>query len=171
MFDIDSLIDAWKYVNNTAKRRAAWRKNGRKYEKSERGKKTLAARQVRTKQEQAAYHREYAETVEGRSKIIYTVTKRRAVLKGLEFSIPLTQISDALYDGFCEKTGIEFDFGPPPKDCRVNPWAPSIDRIDNLRGYAIGNVQMVCNAFNIAKNDFPEHVVYALAQALVNQKG
>lgn len=172
MSAIDSLIDAWRYTDKAMRTRKSWRKNSLKYYRSERGKFVSVAyrKKETTKQERAAYHKKYYETPESRAQILHTVAKGRAIAKKLEFSIPLHQIIHAFQIGTCEVTGIPFDFGSRPDGCRVHPWGPSIDRIDNSRGYVIGNVQVVCNAFNLAKNDFPEHVVYALAQALVKQK-
>lgn len=49
---------------------------------------------------------------------------------------------------------------------RTNPWTPSIDRIDNSKGYLPGNVRVVCGAFNTMRNEYPDDVVFALAKAL-----
>lgn len=57
--------------------------------------------------------------------------------------------------GRCFKSGIPFDM-KPHKSARVNPFAPSLDRKDNLRGYEPDNVQMVCNLFNMGKSDCSE---------------
>ena len=54
---------------------------------------------------------------------------------------------------------------------RENPWAPSIDRIDNSKGYEAGNVRMVCVAANFAMNAWGEEALYELAASMVAHKG
>ena len=167
--NIDILIDAWKHTNMVMRARAVKRLYGARYRKENREKLTsyYVENKERVRNRQHARYK----SVEGRGKTLYAVTKRRALAKGLEFSIPLHRVLNALDEGVCERTGISFEFGPPLEGCRIHPWAPSIDRVDNSRGYTADNVQIVCSIFNLAKNDFPEHVVYALAHALVNNKG
>lgn len=43
---------------------------------------------------------------------------------------------------------------------------PSIDRLDNSRGYIPDNVRLVCCAFNIMRSDFSDDVVRTLARAV-----
>lgn len=53
-------------------------------------------------------------------------------------------------------------------ESRSNPWAPSLDRIDSSKGYDSSNVRVVCWAFNAMRSDFPDNVVQALADAVLN---
>lgn len=46
-----------------------------------------------------------------------------------------------------------------------NPWAPSVDRLNNSLGYVPGNVRIVCWAFNNMRGDFPDEVVETLVRA------
>lgn len=51
--------------------------------------------------------------------------------------------------GRCAYSGVLFDL----KRSTVRPMAaPSLDRIDNNRGYVMGNVQFVCTAINRMKH-------------------
>ena len=165
---IDSLIDAWKRTDATMRARAAKRIYGVQYRADNKDKLTsyYYANRIKKLDRQSARYR----TAEGRAKNIYRNAQKRASVKGLEFSIPFSYVVNALDVGICEVTGVPFSFDAPSENCRVHPWGPSLDRIDNQRGYVIDNVQIVCNIFNLAKSDFPEPVIYALAQALVTYK-
>lgn len=56
-------------------------------------------------------------------------------------------------DYCCALTGIRFQAdGIDGKRC--NPYAPSIDRIDNSRGYTSDNVRLVLTSVNLALSDF-----------------
>lgn len=85
--------------------------------------------------------------------------------RGLHFALEIEDIEAMLAPMVCSVTGLPLmlhhDGGST-----VNPWAPSIDRLDNSRGYEPGNVRMVCCAFNIMRNDFPDDVVRTLAAAV-----
>lgn len=71
-----------------------------------------------------------------------------------------------LLAGVCSVTGLPLtlDFDGIS---RRNPWAPSIDRLDNSRGYHLDNVRLVCCAFNIMRSDFSDDVVRILASAIM----
>lgn len=49
-----------------------------------------------------------------------------------------------------------------------DPWKPSLDRIDNSRGYIKGNVRFVCVAANIAKQTWPDAVLIELCVSITN---
>lgn len=146
------------------------RKASLKYQRSERGRLVSSTYRASRKAERAAYHRTYAESAQGRARILWGSARARAKERGLNFSLSVTQIIEALDAGYCQATDIAFSFEKPPAGCRVNPWAPAVDRKDNNKGYEESNVQVVCNAYNLAKNDFPDHVMQTLARAII-QKG
>jgi hypothetical protein len=43
-----------------------------------------------------------------------------------------------------------------------NPRSISVDRIDSDHGYEIGNVQLVCQAFNLMKNKYDQDDIVAI---------
>lgn len=65
----------------------------------------------------------------------------------------------------CEVTKIRFNL-VQPEGMRIRPWAPSVDRIDSLKPYTAKNCQLVCAAYNIAKNEWPEPVWRTLIKGI-----
>lgn len=103
---------------------------------------------------------------EGRAIDLLGMAKTRARTYKLEFSLTVAPILETLKRGVCPKTGMPFDLSPA-KNTRYNPLAPSLDRVDKTGGYTSGNVQTVCNWYNIAKNEFTEDQMLALCRAVV----
>lgn len=99
--------------------------------------------------------------------MLFRNAKRRAGKRGLEFSLPLDWIVDALNKGRCCITGIPFDLFLEHRGKHSSPWSPSLDRIDSRQGYTKDNVQVVVWAYNHAKMDFTHYTVITLAKALV----
>lgn len=75
--------------------------------------------------------------------------KQRAKAKQLDYNLTIDYVL-SIYptDNRCPVFGVEFDFS------RSNPsLSPTIDRIDNNRGYVEGNVWFICGRANTLKND------------------
>jgi hypothetical protein len=74
--------------------------------------------------------------------------------------------------GFCELSGIAFEYGIAAEmrdstSRRRRLWAPSLDRIEGARGYEPGNVRLVCQAVNAARQEFGDAVLIKIAHAIV----
>lgn len=97
--------------------------------------------------------------------------KVRAGRKGIEITIDAGFIENlfVLQDHKCCLTGIEFDL----KDCeglRRNPMSPSLDRIDNRRGYTPDNVRLILTCVNIALNEWGQSVLDTWTAGYMSKK-
>lgn len=101
-------------------------------------------------------------------KKVFNQYSQNAKRRGLAFTLTLEQVEAMLAPMTCSVTGLSLRLehnGPS----FANPWAPSIDRIDNARGYEPDNVRVVCWAYNCMRGDFPDAVLMTLAKALVTR--
>ena len=83
--------------------------------------------------------------------------KSRAKKKGWDFDLDYHWYMDKYKKGVCEVSGIPFE--EPEYNGQkgnTNPWVPSVDRIDNDKGYTRDNCRLVCFIFNIVKNRFTD---------------
>lgn len=69
--------------------------------------------------------------------------KHRAIRKGIEFNI---EMSDIIIPEECPILGI-------PLDRRDLDHCPSVDRVDNEKGYIKGNIRVISNKANTLKGD------------------
>lgn len=115
----------------------------------------LSDRKKRYKNQRKEYFnaldRERSLNIAARAKKIWNSARRDGPKRGHSFNICYEQILGMLMKETCAVSGIKFDLKPSKE--RVNPFAPSLDRIDNDRGYEPDNVQLVCNMFNLGKSD------------------
>lgn len=77
---------------------------------------------------------------------MFNNSKQRAKKAGLEYTITL---NDIVIPDYCPVLGIKLDTG----DRRKKGNAPSIDRIDNSKGYTKENIMVVSNRANMIKNN------------------
>jgi len=92
--------------------------------------------------------------------------KKRAKRKKIKFNLDKEWLKEKETIEKCEATGIKFDTTMEPY---VNPFYPTIDRIDSKKGYTKDNCQIVCNMFNVAKGEFDESVFEKWARAYALQ--
>jgi hypothetical protein len=105
--------------------------------------KTTRAK-YRTTPARKASLKAYAGTPKGRANILLLSSRKSAKLRGLEHTISL---SDIIGPEVCSVYGIRLD-------CSAGPRAqdlPSLDRIDNAKGYIPGNVRVISWAANYDK--------------------
>jgi len=65
----------------------------------------------------------------------------------------------------CPKCGIPLDYD---MNIKMNPFAPSIDRIDSNKGYTKDNCIMVSWMYNCGKNCYTEETLYTVCKAFIN---
>lgn len=100
--------------------------------------------------------------------------RSRSKKRGLPYTIDVDYlIRVAKTQGYCcAVSGIPFN-----QDLRRylgwrrHPFSPSIDRIDNEKGYEPGNVRLVCLIVNLARSDFGDGALIQMARAIVARHG
>ena len=141
----------------------------KRYYRSEKGKAATAARTKRYEdsgQAQAWRKARYARP-ESRVAALLHGARNRAAKTGLECDITFDDVYPLIAAGRCPKTGLPFDLSPHT-DLRRHPLAPSLDRVDSAKGHVKGNVQVVCNWYNLAKHELSEAEVLAFCRAVVD---
>lgn len=121
------------------------------------------ARRQKKKRDRNSLSREFVQ---------YAITRAgiRARKKDFGFDLNSPTIVDGLHRrlqvGFCEVSGLPWVFAD-----KLGPslWSPTLDRIDNNRGYTIDNVRWVVWIFNRAKGADTDADVELLARALVER--
>lgn len=99
---------------------------------------------------------------------LLNTSRKAAERKGLEHSLDKQWCLDK-FKHVCEATGLQFDLSSDGICEKRNPFAPSIDRIDNNKGYTIDNCQMVVYIYNISKNTFTNRDLYKMCTAFIRQ--
>lgn len=127
---------------------------------------------------QASYHKR----TWGEDKLKYTAFKRtKSVRSYLQYlrakavqrkkagevlSLDALELLWHTQQGLCALTGwpmtMELANGVVPTNC-------SLDRIDSEQGYAVGNVQLVCRAANVAKSDMSTADFVKMCRAVVEK--
>lgn len=93
---------------------------------------------------------------------LHDITRRRAAKRGIEFSISVEDIGP--WPQHCPVLGIELRSGFGSGTGQLDKAAaPSIDRIDNTKGYVPGNVVIVSWRANRLKSDASPAELRALA--------
>lgn len=93
------------------------------------------------------------------------LARGRAKADGLEFSITADDVKNMItaQKAKCALSGVAFSFEQSGNGKR--PFAPSIDRINPAIGYVLGNIRIVCQMANIARNSFTDDEFYTMCRA------
>ena len=123
------------------------------------------------RKQKSAYGRRAYYTPDGRVKEICKSAKRRALSKGLPFKLTPEWVTKQIdkQNGCCAMTGIEFVY-EHDKRYKRHPFSPSLDRINNDKGYTTRNVRVVCTMYNFCKNTALDEDVEYLAWRLIQHK-
>lgn len=110
----------------------------------------------------------YLETAAGRAKSLWHAAHQR---RPEGFTLTKEHVVRGVEKGFCPITGFKFDLSARYRsrsDRSKNPYAPSLDRLDNKKGYADENVIVVCAQVNMMRGEmsYPElaHFCRAILQ-------
>jgi len=125
----------------------------------------------RYKDYKAKHKRQYAEDPEYRNmmkdkaaafrrdhndQVLLSQAKIRSNRFGLEFNLDL---SDIIIPEFCPILGVKLVRGTKTK----STFSPSLDRIDNSKGYIKGNVRVISNLANTMKNNATKEQLFSFA--------
>lgn len=129
--------------------------------------KTPKGRQVRNKTNARNRRKPY-----GRALALWHATRTRAEASGIEFTITVDWVRERVVRGYCELSGIKFDFSAAGTKSRGLPYSPSIDKVDSYRGYTPDNCRVICWAFNCAFGHWGEDVfVRMFKEYLIHKQG
>lgn len=112
--------------------------------------------------------KKWRDSVKGTFRFIHLSAKQRAKRKKLEYSLSvegLILIAQS-QNNRCSLTLIPFDL-KSSDEYRVRPFAPSIDRIDNSKGYTFDNIRIVCVIVNKARNEYSYDIFDKMCRARV----
>lgn len=90
-------------------------------------------------------------------------TRVRAKSSQIEFTI--TE-ADVVIPEFCPYLGIKLQPGTDGKQCDSSP---SLDRIDNAKGYVPGNVEVISYAANRAKSSLTAEQLLTFAESVIRR--
>jgi len=114
--------------------------------------------------------RKYITKPYGRAVSLFNSAKSRAKKRDEDFKLTLDDVIKGIEIGYCQKTGIEFDLEMDIRhemNTTVNPYAPSIDKIDRHGIYEPSNVQYVSYWYNIARSQFSEDFFLTMCKIFV----
>ncbi len=107
-----------------------------------------------TRKQANKHRRQYYLTVNGRASTMCSAAKHRAKLCKLKFDLDVKWIVKKINKGRCEMSGMKFTMEAPRKGYAHNPYAPSLDRHNQKKGYTKDNVKVVVWAYNQAKGQW-----------------
>ncbi len=100
--------------------------------------------------------------------LIHHRHRRSAVERGIPFDLEAQDVFGLMKatDFRCAVSGVAFSKQPATGGWR-DPWAPSLDRIENRQGYAADNVRVVALIANTAMNAWGYDTLLRLARGVV----
>lgn len=114
------------------------------------------------------FRQHYKQTLSGTASTLLSGVKSRAKAKGLESDLDLAWVEERLGPLKCEATGVDLVLEVDNGVCH-SAFRPSIDRIDNGKGYTKDNCRVVSVIFNKAKSDYNDADVLKMARGLLQR--
>jgi len=91
----------------------------------------------------------------------------RAKRKNLPFELDKSWVIEKIKSNTCELSGIQFIY-ESIGEYRANPFAPSIDKINPLKGYTKDNSRLVVFCVNMARSDWGDEILFKMSKSIVN---
>lgn len=106
------------------------------------------------------------------AKRVHARHRANAAYRGIPFDLVVADVFRLMHESnyHCPLSGIPFSTIKPSTNDQLgirDPWAPSIDRIDNRQGYTRDNIRVVCVAANMAMNSWGFDTLLRLAKGVV----
>lgn len=97
-------------------------------------------------------------------RLMLNSARARAKKAGLMFNIDL---KDVIIPEFCPYLGVRFETGVGTN--LYQRYAPSLDRIDNSKGYVKGNVEVITRQANTMKNSASKEELLEFAYSILDR--
>lgn len=136
-----------------------WRERSKRYRENHRSE----IKERRNLERENELSKAKRRTKEGWAKETIRRIKHRAKTKGIEFKI---SSDDLELPDFCPVLGIEIRYG---SEVRMSPNSPSVDRIDNSKGYLPDNIKVISNRANILKKDGTIEEMRKIVQYMIGE--
>lgn len=93
---------------------------------------------------------------------VFNRVKTGAKQRGISLDVSMVDLQNLwlAQKGICALSGLSIELGD----------TASLDRIDSLKSYCLGNIQWVHKTINIMKNDFPEEVFINMCVYVSNHR-
>ena len=124
----------------------------------------------KSKIKERSYRKTYAATFAGMVTNLLAAAKDRAKKTNKEIDLDRAWVEAHLAEMKCEATGVDLIL-EQQENVQHTPFRPSIDRIDNAKGYTKDNCRVVCVIYNKAKSDYNDADVRKMAEGLIQKNG
>lgn len=97
--------------------------------------------------------------------------RARAKSKGLLYDLDFQWLSEKIEAGTCELSGIVFEL--PTFDTEINainPYSPSIDKINARGDYTKSNCRVICFCVNMALSNWGDEVLYHMCESVIKKR-
>jgi hypothetical protein len=92
---------------------------------------------------------------------MYNKFSNSAKSRGIKWSLSIDEMYE-VYNGYCNMTGWEISIN-------YSKQTASLDRIDNNKGYIVGNIQWVHSMVNMCKNRYKNEDFIEMCKAIANR--
>lgn len=99
-----------------------------------------------------------------------TSLKRSAKVRGLEFNLEASDISSLMVSE-CPISNVHLKYKRFTNIGKIGPNSPSVDRIDNSKGYIQGNIQIISAKINRLKGENSIRELLTMCKQLINFYG